>query len=66
MTERRNGDSGQRIQILASCVIENPAPLSMTERHGQTGIGVHDMRHQATPTNENGGHRRRKTSPSDR
>ncbi|MFH1988480.1 MAG: hypothetical protein ABIK25_12735 [Pseudomonadota bacterium] len=59
MTERRNSNPGQRIQVFLALGICNPATLTMAESHRQPGIGIHDMRHEATPKNENGGHRRR-------
>jgi hypothetical protein len=59
MAERRDGNPGQRVQVLLALAIGNPASLAVTEGHRQPGIGIHHMRHEATPKNENGGHCRR-------
>ena len=67
VTERQHGNPGQRIQILLALGIGNPASLTMTEGHGQPGVGIHHMRHEPTPKNENGGQcRRNHRDPNDR
>ena len=59
VTQRRDSDAGQCVQILPALGIGNPAPLPVTKSHWQTSIGIHDMRHEATSENENGGKCRR-------
>jgi hypothetical protein len=49
MAEGGYGNSRQCVEILLACGIGNPASLSVTERHRQPGIGIHDMRHEHNP-----------------
>ena len=59
MAQRIDGDPGECVQVFPALGIRDPAPAAVAECHRQTGVGIHDMRHEATPKNENGGHRRR-------
>ena len=59
VAKRGNSNTGKRIEVFLTLGIGNPATLAMAKRHRQPSIGIHDMRHEATPKNENGGHCRR-------
>ena len=43
VAEAVDGDAGQEVQILLALGVVQPRALSAHKRHGQAGVGVHDV-----------------------
>jgi hypothetical protein len=52
VTECRDSNTGQRIQIFLTLSIDNPVTLSVAKGHRQPSVGIHDMGHEQTSKNK--------------